>query len=434
MPIAEKRSVFPVSVEELFDWHARPGALQRLTPPWEDVKVLASTGGIQVGAQIDLAMRIGPLPVRWRAFHDGYEEDRWFRDIQVRGPFACWVHDHRFEAVPEGAALTDHVEYELPLAPLGTWFGGRIARTTLERTFRYRHALLRLDLLRHSQFRSKGSRRFVVSEPAGEIGAALCAFLGTGGHTVERISNDLRSAGNPEAFTLAALEGADVVIHLSSSNSEAEVEYMRTLSTTLSRMGRKPEALIVVGDASVYGDRGDEVLDEASAPGSGRVAGLAVAREAATAPAVAAGIRTVLLRTGAVLTPAGGILRRLLPWFRAGLGFRLGGGGRQMSSVSLEDLLGVIQFSAFTGTLSGPVNVATPEWVSNREFAATLGRVLSRPSAVPLPCWKAPLVLGTRNAELLMSSRAVVPQALQKAGFRFQLPALEEALRFELGC
>jgi uncharacterized protein (TIGR01777 family) len=390
-----------------------------MTPPWEQVRLISSTGGIQVGARIELLMRMGPVPVRWVALHDRYEEPRMFRDIQLRGPFARWEHEHRFEAVPGGAALTDHVAYELPLPPFGSWFGGGFARATLERTFRYRHALLGLDLERHSRYQARGPRRFALSGADGVVGTALWAFLSTGGHSVVRITDETP----PDE-----IEGADGVIYLR-ANGESDADRLRLLSDQLAGMKRRPGVLIGVGDLTAFGDRGAEEGDEHSAP----AADLARAWEVATAPAKAAGIRIVHLRTGTVLTPSGGVLRRLLPWFSVGLGGRLGTGDQELSWISLEDLLGVIQFAAFEEALVGPVDAIAPGNVSGLEFGRTLGRVLGHPMLVPFSAKRLSSVVGGCEAVALLARRRVVPRVLREYGFSFRFPDLEGALRFMLG-
>lgn len=405
MPIAEKRSVYPVSVEALFAWHARPGALQRMTPPWEAVRVVSHAGGIEVGAQIELVLRVGPVPVRWLALHDRYEENRIFRDIQVRGPFARWEHEHRFEAMPAGAALTDHVEYALPFAPFGAWFGGGFARARLERNFRYRHALLGLDLERHARYQELGTRRFVLSGATGAVSTALAAFLGTGGHTVSPgLAEMHRGQATPE------LEGVDCVIHFL-RESASEFERVRQLSGVLARLTRKPACLIVVSDLPV----------------AGAEAGVNLAQ--ATESASEAGIRTVHLRAGVVLTPAEGLLRQQSPWFSTHRGGR---DGQPLCWISLDDLLGAIQFAVFTDTVAGQIQAVAPECVSLRVFRQTLRKVLLQPSFVR-PGGLESSRVGGSTAAAVLDSRQETAQMLQSHGFALRFAELEEALCFSLG-
>ena len=142
-----KRTRIPASAEAVFAWHARPGAFQKLTPPWEPVKLVTETGGIGDGARVELRIGRGPFRMRWVAVHEGYIEGRQFRDVQVSGPFVKWVHTHRFEPDgPDASYLEDRVEYELPFGRLGRLFGGTFARKKIARMFDYRHAVTLREL------------------------------------------------------------------------------------------------------------------------------------------------------------------------------------------------------------------------------------------------------------------------------------------------
>jgi ligand-binding SRPBCC domain-containing protein len=144
MPIFEKRTRIAAPPERVFAYHEAPDALERLTPPWENVGILEKTGGLEVGARVVLEMRMGPLKLRWLAEHTRYEKGRMFQDTARSGPFKRWVHTHRMD--PDGAGgclLTDHVEYELPLGLLGQLGGGWFTRHKLERMFAYRHEVTR---------------------------------------------------------------------------------------------------------------------------------------------------------------------------------------------------------------------------------------------------------------------------------------------------
>ncbi|MFN7147696.1 MAG: SRPBCC family protein, partial [Myxococcota bacterium] len=139
MPVYERRLPVSVPAEALHDWHARPGALQRLVPPWEKVELVRISGTL---ADMRVVMRMhvmGPLRQTWEAFHDDHVPGRRFRDVQLRGPFARWVHTHRFEPAPTGSELVDHIDYTLPLGPLGALFGGGFARARIARMFEFRH-------------------------------------------------------------------------------------------------------------------------------------------------------------------------------------------------------------------------------------------------------------------------------------------------------
>lgn len=239
-----------------------------------------------------------------------------------------------------------------------------------------------------------------------------------------------------------ALEGLEAAIHLSGANLAARrwtpqyrremitsrVDSTRALARTLARLTRPPQALLVASATGIYGDRGDEVLDEDSAPGSGFLADLCRAWEAASQPAAAAGIRVVHLRFGVVLAPGAGAVAQMLPVFRLGLGGRLGSGKQWMSWIGLADLIAAVLFVLDSTTLAGALNLTSPEPVTNAEFTRTLARQLRRPALLPAPAFALRLALGPMADEALLSSARAVPARLLSAGFQFAQPGIKEAL------
>lgn len=450
------RSPMPVSAEALFRWHARPGALERLTPPWESIEVLERSGppGLEVGARVAIRMQLGPLPRRWEAEHTRLEPGVLFEDRQVSGPFAQWVHTHLMHPQGEGqSVLEDRIAYALPAGPLGRVLAGRFARGQLERTFAYRHALTRADLERHQAYAGLGPLCVAVSGASGLIGSTLASFLGGGGHAVRRL---VRGSAGPGEVTwdlerrlvdAEALEGVDAVVHLAGASigdgrwtaeRKEAIRSSRTVGTrvlceALARLRRRPSVLVSGSAIGFYGSRGDEPLRETSGPGDDFLSEVTREWEAATAPAVDAGIRVVHLRTGVVLSPRGGALAKLLPAFRYGVGGRVGSGEQWVSWISIEDVLGLIQLALFDETLRGPLNAVAPQAVRQKELARTLGHVLHRPSLAPLPAAAVRAAFGEMGQALLLGGQLVVPAVAHAHRFSFLHPELEPALRFLLG-
>lgn len=455
MPVFEARTQFPVSAEELFRWHARPGAFERLMPPWENMRVLERVGGITEGSRLTVEVRKGPLRFRCEALHGEYVEGRLFRDELLRGPFARWVHTHRFhEAGPNGSVLEDHIEYALPFGVVGALAGGRFADAQLHRMFRFRHCRTLHDLARHHRFASAGPQRIAVTGGTGLVGRNLIPFLTTGGHEVRRL---VRGGRPPEAGEIPwdpaasrldpeCLEGLDAVVHLSGSSVSnrrwspavkeeilaSRVGSTRLLSETLTRLKRPPRVLICASGSSLYADT-SEPATEQSPETEGFLTQVTREWEAAADPARAAGIRVVHLRIGAVVSAQGGILARLLPIFQAGLGGPIGTGCQGLSWIALDDLLGVVQHALFTEQLSGPVNTVAPEPLTNAEFMRTLARAVRRPVVLPLPAAAVRLGFGEMGEEVLLRGARVVPAKLLQSGFPFLHPGLEGAIRTELG-
>jgi uncharacterized protein (TIGR01777 family) len=451
----ERSTRLPFAAEAVYAWHARPGALERLTPPWEPVEVLERAGGLEDGTRAVVRVRLGPLKLRWVARHRDHVAGRQFADEQIEGPFVRWIHTHRFTPDgPAGCVVTDRVEFALPGGALGGAAGRALVRRRLRRLLRYRHTLLLDDLTAHARFADRGSLRIAVTGASGLVGRALTAFLSTGGHTVLRLVRRPATAGeiawNPAGvMDVEALEGTDALVHLAGENiaagrwtgerrrriRDSRLRGTAALAEAIGRLRRPPRVFISAAAIGIYGDRGDELLDDASPPGPpGWFLGdVCRAWEAATEPARRAGIRVALPRLGAVLSPAGGALAKMLPVFRAGLGGRVGRGRRWMSWMSLEDAVGAMHHALFTDALDGPFNAVAPEPVTNAAFTRTLARVLRRPAVLPVPPVALRAVFGAMADETVLSSARVVPTGLLASGYAFRHPTLEEALRFELG-
>lgn len=441
----------PVPVEELYDWHLRPGAFERLAPPWERAEVLGRTGPVADGAVVTLKVPVGPASVRWVSRHHDVHRPAGFVDEQLSGPFASWVHSHRMELAPGGSVLTDDIAYALPFGPLGA-IGGAGVRRKLDRVFAYRHRITRDDLAAHAAFRDRPRLHVAITGASGFIGRALEAFLTTGGHRVTRLVRRAPAAGevrwDPDGLAdLSPLGQVDAVVHLAgegiatarwSAPRKAAIATSRQRGTTnlvasLLRLGAPPAVLVAASAIGIYGDRGGEELTEASPAGSGFLAEVGRAWEAASAPAEAAGVRVVRARLGVVLSPDGGALEKMLPPFRLGLGGRLGSGRQWMSWVGLDDAIGAIHHAIFSTSVRGPVNVTAPAPATNAEFTATLARVLARPAVLPVPAAALRLALGQLADEALLAGQRVLPAALLSAGYRFRAPALDAALRHVLG-
>lgn len=448
------RSVLEASADELWAWHTRAGAFERLNPGWERARVVERYSRLAEGSRLVLDVSVGPITRRWVAGHRGLVEGREFQDFQQEGPFRRWVHTHRF--LPReggGARLEDEIEFTPPMGALGRLFGSGYLRRRLNRAFTWRHARTRTDLARHRALPGP-PLRVAISGASGLVGTEVAAFLSTGGHEVRRL---VRSRGgepgeifwDPVAGEIdaAALEGCDAVVHLAGESiaagrwtaerkrriRDSRVDGTRLIARTLARLDSPPRLLINASAIGFYGDRGDERLDEGSAAGEGFLPGVCREWEAATDPAEQAGVRVVKLRIGVVLAAGGGALRKMQLPFSLGAGGPVGRGSQFMSWIALDDLVGAIHFLLRNDDVSGPVNGVAPTPVRNAEFARTLGQVLGRPAVIPTPPFALRLVLGEMADELLLAGNRIYPGRLEQAGFRFAFPDLESALRFELG-
>ena len=223
MPIYEKRSVIDTPAPALFAWHTRPGAFERLAPPWEHLRIVSRHGGIADGSRVTLELRRGPLKTRWEALHRDFVEGEQFTDVQVAGPFKTWEHTHRVEPKSDTqSTLIDQVQYALPFGPFGAVAGGPIARRMMDRLFAFRHRRIATDLSRHAAIGRGRRMRLVLTGRTGWVITQLAAFLGTGGHFVRLFptAEDPRTQPSEAAWgptlvpDFAALEQADAIVHM----------------------------------------------------------------------------------------------------------------------------------------------------------------------------------------------------------------------------
>jgi uncharacterized protein (TIGR01777 family) len=302
---------------------------------------------------------------------------------------------------------------------------------------------------------SDAAPKILLSGASGLLGAALRRGLALHNlSTLQLVRRPTASAAELQwdpasrsAFTdPSRLENLTAAIHLSGSNvaahrwtaaykreiTSSRIDSTRALAVALTRLRQPPDALLVASATGIYGNRGDQLLDEISAPGSGFLADLCRQWEAAAQPAVDAGIRVVHLRFGVVLGPSSkshpGALGKMLPIFRLGLGGPLGSGSQWMSWISLQDAVAAILFVLRTPSLAGPVNLTAPSPVTNSEFTRTLARQLHRPAFIAAPAFALRIALGEMADEALLSSARALPAKLIAAGFQFAHPTIDLCL------
>jgi uncharacterized protein (TIGR01777 family) len=293
--------------------------------------------------------------------------------------------------------------------------------------------------------------RVLVTGATGLIGSHLVPALQREGHQVVRLGRR-RDASDfvwdplRGQMDTGAIDGVEAVVHLAGENIgqrwteerkqrmwRSRVEGARLLADAIASASSPPRTFISASATGYYGDRGDEALDEDAGPGRGFLAELCQAWEEAAQGAARAGTRVVNPRFGVVMSDKGGALARLLPLFRLGLGGALGDGRQYMSWIDIEDLVSAVLFLLRRDDLSGPVNVTSPNPVTNEEFTRTLARVLGRPAFLRVPAFALKAMMGQMAEEALLAGQRVLPRKLHQAGFAFQYPDLEGSLRHVLG-
>jgi uncharacterized protein (TIGR01777 family) len=296
--------------------------------------------------------------------------------------------------------------------------------------------------------------KFAITGSTGLVGSALVPFLRTKSHQVLPLVRTVASAAeevtwDPIAGKIDAerLEGLDAVIHLAGENiasrrwnleqkariRDSRVNGTRLISETLAKLQRPPQVLVCASAIGYYGDQGEEQLTEASSAGSGFLVEVCRDWEKATETAGKAGIRVANMRFGVILSGSGGALASMLTPFRLCLGGKIGSGRQWISWLALDDAVGSIYHALTDNRLCGPVNAVAPQAVTNRDFTKTLGKVLRRPTIIPMPAFMARLAFGEMANELLLASTRVVPRVLLDTGYRYLYGDLETALRHVLG-
>ena len=434
-------SLIDAPIELVFEWHGRPGAFTRLSPPWQPIRIVEEATSLSDGRAV---LRL-PGGMRWVAQHDpsGYDPPRAFVDELISFPLRSvvpWRHQHQFSSSEGATVVTDRLTTPVP---------ARLLRPM----FVYRHRQLADDLAAQKWALDRGATpsTVAVTGASGLIGGALVAFLSTAGHRVIRLVRHApqrpdERQWSPDDPAGDLLADVDAVVHLAGAGIAGRFNQEHKQAIYDSRIGPTrrlaelaaqggPRVLVTASAVGFYGaDRGDEILTEASGRGDGFLAEVVADWEQATAPAADGGLRVVQIRTGIVQSPRGGTLRLLYPLFAAGLGGRLGSGRQWLPWIGIDDLVDIYQRALFDDALSGPLNAVAPAPVRNLDYTRTLARVLHRPAVFPVPGFGPQLLLGREGArELAEASQRATPQRLVELDHPFRHPQLEGALRHLLG-
>jgi len=454
-PLFEYRSEMPASQSDLSLWHHRPGALQRLKAPWENLEIVKAAA-VENGAQAKIRLRLLPGVWReWIAEHRNVQQDGSFTDVQISGPFANWEHHHLFQPNPQNeqsSLLEDRIHCQLPGGPLTTRPAKPYLRRRLERLFRYRHAVTRDDLQRWREFPASKPLHILVSGATGFIGTSLVALLHQAGHKVTKLSRrpaEDTLVWNPAKgeLDLGSLPHIDAVIHLAGENVaggrwtaerkkrilESRTVPTQLLTSTIAALPNPPQVFVSASGASCYPANGQAHDESTPIDDSSFLGNVVKEWEAAAKPAHEAGIRVVHLRIPVVLSPDGGALAKLLPIFRAGLGGPIGAGKFGFSWIALDDVIDLFHRAVVDNSMHGAYNAAAPGTVDNRTFTRLLARTIRRPAILPVPPFVLRILFGEMATETVMADLRVHSSRLKEINHRFRLPELENTLAHVLG-
>lgn len=396
-------SNFPgTSKEELYQWHLRPGAFQRLNPPWNPAKLIVPHPGVFEGAKVALKV----MGISWLLKHHDVIENHQFCDSQLKGPFFSYTHTHKFL---DSGVLQDEIGFNA--------LGASFIEKELRRVFNYRHQVLRRDLDQH-----KGSTKlkFLITGASGLVGSNLSAFLSSGGHSVETLSIKDEKIDKD-------LGSYDCIVHLAGENiasgrwTKEKKELIlksRVKTTSLLRdkirlLSSKPY-IISASAIGYYGTRGE--FNEESPKGDGFLAEVVSQWEGAWGD-----LDVAKLRFGVIMTPFGGALKKMLPAYRLGLGGPIG--NDSINWVSLDDVIYLINRLSQERKFAGPLNVSQ----YSRNFSEILGNVLNRPSFLRVPEIALKILFGEMANETILAEQRV------RSSLSFIDNDLESYLRFCLG-
>lgn len=461
-------SDFDCPVERLFGYHEQAGAISRLIPPWENITVAQSNDSLDVGSMVKIQSKLGPVTQNILAKHTEYRPNELFVDQMLSGPFATWKHEHRFESLGDARSkLTDSIEYQLPMAPMSNLLGGWV-ENKLQAMFRFRHRITADDLQFSQTLKQLGfdpkerSIKIGISGSSGMIGRRTIELARVLGIEVIRSERQNRKSKQDVRWPrgvqsaaedhLDAFENLDAWIHLGgvgiadrrwSDRYKQAIRSSRVESTSklvdrLGKLNRPPKVLVCASGVGIYGDRGEELLDEKSSvdrgvTGDDFLADVARQWESSARAYENQGGRVALARFAMVLHPRHGALSKLLLPFQLGVGGPMGDGKQYWPWVHVDDAASILLYLAADQRCQGPFNVSAPECLTNREFSRVLAKVLRRPSWLPAPGFALRMALGQMADSLLLASAQAVPRGLMETGYRFRFGTLEGALGNLLG-
>ncbi len=442
-------SEMAVSAKDLWEWHERPKALERMIPPWENIEILVRDRGFE--KENLLRVKVGPFRKEWLLRFVEWVPNESFTDIQVRGPFREWSHFHQFIDREGGSFLRDTIYYKLPLGPVGKLGAGEYMERRLKKSIHWRHNRISRDLKYHAKFKKRLT--IVVSGASGLVGKEFCELMQSGEHEIIQLVRrpaleSFEMSWDPFRATVddfSRIENTDGWVHLGGANLadklwdadyKKKIIDSRVLSTKgvkeiLAKLESPPKVWVNASAIGFYGADGE--FDETSSGGDDFLAKVCKAWEQEASNGLREDVRLVLPRIGVVMSSKGGALAKLIPLFKTGLGGPVGLGKRKMSWIDLEDLTHVLGWCLINEEVSGPFNAVSPNSVSSKEFAKSIGNNLRRPKNMPTPSGALRFALGEMAEATILSSSQVHPMRLLEYEFDYEFATLDECLKNQLG-
>lgn len=440
----------PVPLEEAFAWFEKPGAFDRLLPPFMPVRILSPLTRLKLGEKVHFKYCfLNDIGIESIHQITHLEKNDSFVDVQIKGPFSSWKHLRKFRKKDEHHTVIEEiVEYKIPVESiLGHLLNGKIAKK-LTQLFNYRQQVLKKDLMFLRNYPQK-KLHVLMTGSNGLVGRALTSFLTTMGHHVTSMQRHLAVGKEGifwdienEKMDPEQIENFDAVIHLAGEKIsqywteaskekiyKSRIQSTRLLAQTLKKLKTPPKTFIGASAIHYY-QMGKEVSEEGER-GEGFLHH--VVKDWEEEAQILNSMRVAHIRTGIVLTPQGGMLKNLLKAYKVGLGAKIGDGQMHMSWIAIDDLVYLYAHVLMTESLSGPINATSPLPTTQNTFSKTLARILKRPLFLKLSPTFLKLTAGQMGEEILLSDLNVLPQKLLDEGYVFQYPKLEGTLKHLLG-
>lgn len=440
----------PFELEDVFAWHEKPGAFNRLLPPFAGVKVLSKNHRLRVGDRVEFKhILFKDAGIQSEHEITYVEKNDSFVDEQIKGVFQAWNHLHKFRKTgSQSCTIEDIIRYKLPFESiLGHLVNSKVARK-LRRVFNYRKRILENDLAFIQNYPEK-KWHILMTGASGLVGTQLKALLQTMGHIVTPIQRHLRPGEEGirwdienQILELDPNDHFDAVIHLAGENIsgiwteakkeaifDSRIQSTKLLVKSIEKLKTPPKVFICASGVNYYPM--GKMCDESTHAGEGFLKEVIEAWELEASALKSC--RVVHMRTGVVLSPSGGMLKSLLPLYKAGLGSTIGSGQMKMSWIALDDLIYTYTHALFNESLEGPVNATSPFPISQKDFSKLLAELLKRPHFMRAPQKVFETFLGDMAKETLLADLEVYPKKLVESQYTFAYPNIKSALKHCLG-
>jgi len=490
MKVFTLKSEFDLPLTCLFQWHLRNGAFERLNPPWHPLYIIFKKGSIDNEGIVIVKMPIiKNLGFKWKINHKDYIQNKSFKDVQVKGIFSYWEHQHIFStsslnslsSSSDGinkSTLEDNIKYSLPFGPIGNILSP-IVDNNLSSMFKYRHRITKIDNNAHLKFKNQNINSILISGSSGFIGSSLIPFLSTGGYNITRLLrnklnlnydiakriylnkdgyidnsiidyNNKNNSSNTISDSIDTNNNFDAIINLNGESIfglwtknkkqkifSSRVKFTQSLCKDLAKMNKPPKVLISASAIGIYGNdhyRTFDDIDENNRNKNNKdfLSDLCSQWEEATDIAKSAGIRVINLRTGIVLGASGGLVNLLRNINKFQINIKMES-DTWLSWIALDDLLRLILFCICNNNMRGPVNAVSPNYVKLDDFEKTLAKIWNTKINFKFPKKIVQKILGEMSKYTIFADNKVTPRKLILNNFDFIFEDLESALRHTLG-